>query len=352
MNLDIPTGADPRWQSVLSRDPDADGRFWYSVSTTMIYCRPSCPSRTARPENVRIHDSIDAARSTGARACRRCNPDGSSRSEQDAAIVEQACRAIEASETAPALADLAYRAELSPSHFHRLFKSIAGVTPKGYADAVRARRVRDGLAGDGSVTDAIYAAGFGSSGRFYETSTRKLGMTPTSFRSGGTDEILRFAVGACSLGAILVAMSDRGIASILLGEDPGALVRDLQDRFPNAELVGADAAFEAVVARVVAQVEAPGASLGLPLDVRGTAFQQRVWQALSRIPAGTTASYGEIARNIGAPNSTRAVAAACAANRLAVAIPCHRVVRTDGGLSGYRWGVERKRELLRREAAA
>lgn len=352
MDLTTASGGDPRWQRILVRDPSADGQFWYSVSTTMIYCRPSCPSRTARRENVCIHDDIDAARATGARACRRCNPDGSSRTEQDAAIVESACRAIEAAEGAPALATLAERAELSPSHFHRLFKSVAGVTPKAYAAAVRARRVRDSLDGGGSVTDAIYAAGFGSSGRFYDSSSRQLGMTPTQFRAGGIDEVLRFAVGACSLGAILVAMSGRGVASILLGDDPDALVRDLQDRFPRAELVGADAAFESVIAKVIAQVEVPGAGLGLPLDVRGTAFQQRVWQALTRIPAGSTASYAEIAETIGVPKAVRAVAAACAANRLAIAIPCHRVVRTDGRLSGYRWGVERKRELLRREAAA
>ncbi len=269
-----------------------------------------------------------------------------------ARLVARACRHIEAAESAPALAELAAQAGMSPSHFHRVFKAEAGLTPKAYASACRARRVRDALGTRAvSVTDAFYEAGFGSGGRFYENADRVLGMRPRAYRAGGAGTVIRFAVGLCSLGDILVAQSERGICAILLGDDPDALVRDLQDRFPKARLLGGDAGFEGLVAQVVGFVEAPALGLDLPLDVRGTAFQERVWQALREIPSGSTATYTEIAARIGTPRSVRAVAQACAANRIAVAIPCHRVVRRDGDLAGYRWGVERKRELQRREAA-
>jgi AraC family transcriptional regulator of adaptative response/methylated-DNA-[protein]-cysteine methyltransferase len=263
--------------------------------------------------------------------------------------VAEACRLIETAEKTPVLAALAKRAGLSPYHFHRVFKATTGVTPKAYAAAHRAKRVRDELTGSRTVTEAIYDAGFNSASRFYETSGQFLGMTPTDFRAGGADMEIRFAVGQCALGSVLVAQSAKGVCAILLGDDPDALVRDLQDRFPRATLLGGEAAFEQTVARVIAFVEAPARGLDLPLDVRGTAFQQRVWAALRQIPAGSTASYAEIASRIGAPNGSRAVAQACGANPLAVAIPCHRVVRTDGSLSGYRWGVQRKQDLLTRE---
>ena len=347
-----PTESDPRWARVVARDKSADGAFWYSVRTTGVYCRPSCPSRTANAANVTLHDSLAAARATGARPCRRCNPEGSSAEAENAALVERACRLIETAEAAPSLAELAEAAELSPGYFHRIFKAQTGLTPKAYAAAHRARRVRAELTRSTTVTEAIYDAGFNSNGRFYETARAVLGMTPTRYRAGGADEELRFAVGQSSLGAILVASSAKGVASILIGDDPDALVRDLQDRFPKARLVGGDADYEALVARVVGFVEQPTLGLDLPLDVRGTAFQQRVWQALRDIPAGATATYAEIAQAIGAPKSTRAVAGACAANAIAVAIPCHRVIRNDGALSGYRWGVERKRTLIEREAKA
>jgi AraC family transcriptional regulator of adaptative response/methylated-DNA-[protein]-cysteine methyltransferase len=232
-----------------------------------------------------------------------------------------------------------------------MFKAATGVTPKDYAAARRAAKVRQGLTSGSSVTEAIYDAGFNSSGRFYEKSTDMLGMTPSQYRDGGTNEEIKFAVGQTSLGAILVASSKKGVAAILLGDDPDKLVRALQDRFPRAHLVGGDQEYEALVARVVGFVEAPWTALDLPLDVRGTAFQHRVWRALQQIPVGATVSYAEIARRIGAPKSVRAVAGACAANNLAVAIPCHRVIRNDGSLSGYAWGVERKQLLLDREAA-
>ena len=262
----------------------------------------------------------------------------------------KACRIIEESEEEPSLEELAGAICRSPSYFHRVFKAVTGLTPKDYAAAHRANKVRQGLASANSVTEAIYDAGFNSSGRFYENSTDMLGMTPSRYRAGGTNEQIKFAVGQTSLGAILVASSKKGVAAILLGDDPDKLVRNLQDRFPKARFIGADRDYEALVARVVGFVETPTIGLELPLDVRGTAFQQRVWQALREVRVGETVSYAEIARRIGSPQAARAVAAACAANNLAVAIPCHRVVRNDGSLSGYAWGVERRRALLDREA--
>lgn len=341
---------DPRWKHVVGRDKTADGTFWYSVATTGVYCRPSCPARPANPKNVRLHDSIGAAEAAGFRACRRCNPGGMSIEAANAAIVTKACRCIDDSTEALSLAQLAESAQLSPQYFQRLFKKVTGLTPKAYATAGRSARVREGLAQAATVTEAFHAAGFGSTGRFYEASAGVLGMSPTHYRSGGAHEVLTFAVGQCSLGAILVASSAHGVAAILLGDDPDALVRDLEDRFAKAHLVGGDSDYEKLVARVVGMVESPGRGLDLPLDVRGTAFQQRVWMALREIPAGETASYATIADRIGSPRSVRAVAGACAANALAIAIPCHRVVRHDGTHSGYRWGVERKRELIARES--
>ncbi len=343
---------DPRWARIVARDKAADGRFWYAVSTTGIYCRPSCPSRACNPRNVTLHDTLESARRTGCRACRRCKPDGPSGEALNAEVVTKACRMIEGSEAAPSLTDLAKKLARSPGHLHRIFRAHTGLTPKAYADACRTNRVRAALAGAGSVTEAIYRAGFASSGRFYEASNAMLGMTPSNYRRGGAGETLCFAIGQTALGAILVASSSKGVAAILLGDDPDALARDLQDRFPNATLTGADPGYEAVVAKVVGLVAAPQSGLDLPLDVRGTAFQQRVWQALRAIPAGQTLSYSALAARIGAPGAVRAVAGACAANRLAVAIPCHRVVRSDGALSGYAWGVARKRSLLAREGAA
>ncbi len=342
---------DPRWARIVARDRSADGHLWYSVATTGVYCRPSCPSRVANPGNVQLHDSLEDARATGFRPCRRCKPDGPSIEAEHATLIATACRIIEESEEAPALEALAEAVGRSPSYFHRLFKASTGLTPKAYAAAHRARKVRDELAAGSSVTEAIYGAGFSSSSRFYEKATDMLGMAPSRYRAGGADEEIRFAVGQSSLGAILVASSQRGVAAILMGDDPEALVRDLQDRFPKARLVGADPGYEGLVARVVGLIETPGIGLDLPLDVRGTVFQQRVWQALREIPVGETLSYAEVARRIGSPSAVRAVAGACAANPLAVAIPCHRVIRNDGALSGYAWGVERKRALLGREAS-
>ena len=349
--MPLPVADDPRWVRVLARDKAADGHFWYSVSTTGVYCRPSCPSRTANPKNVQLHDSLASAKATGFRPCRRCNPDGPSVEAENTALVAKVCRMIETSEEEPSLEDLAGAVGLSPGYFHRVFKAATGLTPKSYAAEFRAKKVREGLVSCNSVTEAMYDAGFNSSGRFYEKSMGMLGMTPSQYRAGGANEEIRFAVGQSSLGAILVASSKKGVAAILLGDDAEELVHDLQDRFPKARLIGADHDYEAVVARVIGFVEAPEIGLDLPLDIRGTAFQQRVWQALQEIPVGATVSYAGLAQRIGAPKAVRAVAGACAANKLAVAIPCHRVIRNDGSVSGYAWGVERKRALLDREAS-
>lgn len=351
---------DPRWAAVRARDATADGTFYYAVKTTGVYCRPSCAARPALPENVAFFPDRPAAERAGYRACRRCKPEQPPAAERRAAVVAEMCRLLEtAGDPLPTLDELAAHVDLSPYHAHRLFKAVTGVTPKAYATERRGQRVRSALTTrsprtarhpGASVTEAIHDAGYGSSARFYEKSTALLGMTPTEYRAGGTELPIRFAIGECSLGSILVAATERGVCAITLGDDPEALAHDLEQRFPRAQLIGADATFERLVAQVVGLVERPGATAALPLDIRGTAFQQRVWQALSKIPAGETASYAQIAAAIGAPSATRAVAQACGANALAVAIPCHRVVRTDGALSGYRWGVERKRQLLEREA--
>lgn len=269
---------------------------------------------------------------------------------RSAQAIAEACRLIEASPEPPPLSELAAAVGLSPSHFHRQFKAVTGLTPKAYAMGHREQALRHSLTAPGStITQAIYDAGYNSNSRFYEKSTETLGMTASAYRSGGSGEAIDFAVAACSLGAILVASSARGVCAVLLGDDPDALTRDLQDRFPQARLRGDDPKFATRVALVVGFVEAPRIGLDLPLDIRGTAFQQRVWQALREIPPGQTASYADIAQRIGSPKAVRAVAQACAANHIAVAIPCHRVVRTDGSLSGYRWGVERKQALLMME---
>ncbi len=337
---------DPRWQAVLDRDPAA--AFVYGVTSTGIYCRPACPSRRPSSANARFFDDAAAAEAAGFRACLRCRPD---QADRPAALVAQACRAIEDADEVIVRDALAGAAGLSPFHFHRLFKARTGVTPKAYADACRARRASQALDGSASVTEALYEAGYGSSGRFYARSNDRLGMIPTRYRAGGAGETIRFALGQCSLGAILVAATPRGICAITLGDDPHVLLHDLQARFHKAELIGGDAEFERWVAQVIGFVEAPRLGLDLPLDIRGTAFQQRVWQALREIPPGETLSYTEVAQRLGLPKAVRAVAGACAANQIAVAIPCHRVRRMGGALAGYRWGLARKQALLARETA-
>lgn len=341
-----------RWRAVTRRDPRADGQFVYSVQTTGVYCRPSCGARLARRANVRFHPSAAAAERAGFRACKRCRPNGRPVSQERAELITRACRLIEQADAKFDLQSLAAATGLGPSRFQRLFKAVVGLTPKGYADGIRARRLRAELGKERSVTAAIYASGYSSSGRFHAESDRILGMKPTAFRKKGEGETIRFAIGHCSLGDILVATTEIGVCRIALGDDPDVLVSELEKEFAYADLVDGDEGFEELVARVIAYVETPAVGLDLPLDVRGTAFQLRVWRALAEIPRGTTTTYRDLARSIDQPAATRAVAHACAANPIAIAVPCHRVVRSDGSLAGYRWGVERKAALLERERKA
>lgn len=341
-----------RWSAVLNRDTAFDGHFYYAVETTGIYCRPSCPAKRPKRNHVRFYDTIEDAEAFGFRACKRCNPGRPSLAAAQSAKIAQACRMIETAETPPSLAVLAAAVGLSPHHFHRIFKAALGVTPKAYAAAQRINRVRQGLRRTVSVTQALFDAGFNSSGRFYATSPETLGMSPRTYRDGGIDTEIRYATGTCSLGAILVAATKTGICAIFLGDGPEDLRAELRRQFPLADLLEGDPAFAHLTAKVIACVEDPAGPFDLPLDIKGTAFQLRVWEALKRIQPGTTASYAEIAEAIGEPKAVRAVANACAANKIAVAIPCHRVVRSDGSLSGYRWGGVRKRALLGKEKSA
>lgn len=343
------TRADPRWSRLVARDASANDAFVYAVETTGVYCRPACPARLAKPEHVRFFLSAAAAARAGYRPCKRCTPDAPPRAATQAQIVAEACRILTEAEETPSLGDLARRFGYSPSHFQRMFKSITGMTPRAYAAADRAARMRQMLETTRTVTEALYEAGYGSSGRFHAHADAALGMTPRRYRSGGAGAEIRFATGASSLGAVLVARTERGICAIALGDDAEALTQNFRRRFPAAASVTGDPVFAALVAQVIALVEAPGSADDLPLDMRGTVFQHRVWDALRRIPPGETLTYTELAARIGAPTAIRAVARACATNDLAVAIPCHRVVRRDGDLAGYRWGLARKQALLDRE---
>jgi AraC family transcriptional regulator of adaptative response/methylated-DNA-[protein]-cysteine methyltransferase len=351
----IPVTRDPeqeRWEAVRARTAGADGRFVYAVRTTGIYCRPTCPSRRPRRENVRFFDTPAAAETAGFRACRRCAPANGQGPVPAEERIRRACRLIESADERPDLKAIAAAAGLSPFHFHRLFARLVGVTPREYAAARRASRLRESLRRGGSVTEAIYEAGFGSASRVYETAADALGMTPGAYRAGAPGLRVAYAITRCSLGALLVAATARGVCAIELGDDAGGLRRRLAQRFPKAQVVEDRHAVGRCVAAVTRFLDAPRGNLDLPLDVRGTAFQRQVWRALRRLRAGTTVTYAELAKRIGRPSAVRAVARACASNTIALAIPCHRVVRGDGALSGYRWGVERKRALLRRERAA
>ncbi|ODS00034.1 6-O-methylguanine DNA methyltransferase [Methyloceanibacter methanicus] len=338
---------DRAWRAVMARDSRFDGRVYYAVRTTGIYCRPSCPARKPDREHVSFHASPEAAERAGFRPCKRCAPSGVVPAWAER--IERACRLMGSADAPVTLADLARAVGSSPHHFHRQFKASLGITPKAYAEALRDQRVRAALSRGATVTEALYEAGFSSSGRFYSGASGALGMAPRTFRDGGTAEQLTYAVAPCSLGYVLIAASTKGVCAILLGDQPDELTTALQTLFPHAVFHEGDGRFGATAAAVVSLVDMPAKQSALPLDIRGTAFQRRVWEALRKIPPGKTATYGEIAATIGAPKAVRAVAGACAANKLAVAIPCHRVVRRDGTLSGYRWGPGRKRTLLDRE---
>lgn len=342
---------DERWNAVVGRDCRADGVFLYAVKTTGIYCRPVCSSRPPKRSNVVYFETCDQAKRRGFRACKKCKPDTSSTNQAPKAVVE-ACNLMDDTEESLSLDELAAAVGLSPSYFHRLFKKTVGVTPKAYATARRAEQFREGLHRKQTVTEAMYEAGYGASSRCYEKVGQNLGMTPTQYKSGGVGQTIKFALLECYLGWVAVAATERGICMIEFGDDPDGLRREVAARFPKAELREDDPTFLEWVRQVVAYVETPSHGLDLPLDIQGTAFQRKVWETLRDVPVGTTATYAEIAQRIGKPTAVRAVAGACAANRLAVAIPCHRVVRGDGDVSGYRWGAKRKRELLEREAGA
>ena len=339
-----------RWQAVLNRDPDADGQFIFAVLTTGIYCRPSCRSRHALRQNVRFFADAQAAQAAGFRACKRCQPDSLDPQQQRADKVAQACRLLEQEQTLT-LDELAKAVAVSPFHFHRLFKSVTGMTPKAWQQAWRARKLRESLKESETVTDAVMAAGFPASSSFYRHADDTLGMTASQYRRGGGEQPVRYTIESCMLGRCLVATSTRGICAVLPGDDDQTVIAELEHIFPNARREEADETFRQQVAEVIALLDGRRQSVGLPLDIRGTAFQQLVWQALRAIPLGETRSYQQVAEAIGKPKAVRAVAGACAANKLALIVPCHRVVRQSGALSGYRWGAERKAELLRREAA-
>jgi AraC family transcriptional regulator, regulatory protein of adaptative response / methylated-DNA-[protein]-cysteine methyltransferase len=340
---------DRRWAAVVARDKAADASFVTAVRTTGIYCRPSCTARRPLRENVSFYETNAEAEAAGYRPCKRCKPNAPAGEGEHIVKITEACRQIETAETAPKLSELAAHAGLSPHHFHRIFKAATGVTPKGYAVAHRQKRVREALQGDKSVTEAIYEAGFNSSGRFYAGATQSLGMKPGEFRAGGDNIEIRHATAPSSLGQTLVAATDKGVCAIFFGDDLEVLEQELRNRFPRAKLIAGDREFGKLVAKVVAFVEAPRKGIDLPLDVRGTAFQHQVWAALRDIPPGQTATYSDIARRIGKPAAVRAVGTACGANPVAVVIPCHRVLGSDGKLTGYRWGTARKRALLDRE---
>jgi AraC family transcriptional regulator, regulatory protein of adaptative response / methylated-DNA-[protein]-cysteine methyltransferase len=339
-----------RWNAIVNRTASADGTFLYAVKTTGIYCRPSCASRQPKPDNVHFFRDCDAAETAGFRACKRCQPRSASPQQQQATMIATVCEQIITADHPPSLDQMAAIAGLSPSHFHRLFKAIVGITPKQYATTHRAKLVRQHLQQKDTVTEAIYDAGFATSSNFYGQSAAMLGMTPSTYQRGAIDVAIRYTVHPCWLGFVLVAATAKGICAIAFGDDTETLIQQLRADFPKANFCGADRQFEDWVAQVLKLIAAPQTAIDLPLDIQGTAFQQQVWQALRTIKPSTTVSYAEVAQRIGQPKAVRAVANACGKNQIAVAIPCHRVIGSDGSLRGYRWGHDRKQKLLTQES--
>ncbi|HCA7078352.1 TPA: bifunctional DNA-binding transcriptional regulator/O6-methylguanine-DNA methyltransferase Ada [Citrobacter sedlakii] len=350
MKPNLSNNPDECWQAVLARSAAADGQFVFAVQTTGIFCRPSCSAKHALRKNVRFFPDAQAALSAGFRPCKRCQPDKAHPRQHRLDNITRACQLLE-QDNPIALAALAQQVAMSPYHFHRLFKAATGMTPKAWQQAWRARRLRDALGKGESVTQAILDAGFPDSSSYYRHADTALGMTATQFRRGGERLTVRYTLADCALGRCLVAESERGICAILLGDDDAGLIAELRALFPSARGEPADEAFHQRVRQVIASIDGRDVPLSLPLDIQGTAFQQQVWQALRAIPCGETVSYQQLAAALGKPKAVRAVASACGANKLAIVIPCHRVVRGDGALSGYRWGVARKAQLLRRESS-
>ncbi|HEY5623300.1 MAG TPA: bifunctional DNA-binding transcriptional regulator/O6-methylguanine-DNA methyltransferase Ada [Gammaproteobacteria bacterium] len=349
MSTSIPMNNEQRWAAVRARNHALDGVFVYAVKTTGVFCRPSCPSRQSKRDNTEFFRSPGDAEAAGYRACKRCHPKQQSPVDHSTRTIIEACVRLESAEVAPTVGQLAADLGLSASHLRREFKRLTGVTPREYAAGKRVSRLQYELTDGKTVADAIYEAGFGSSSRVYESADRTLGMTPAEFRDGGPDIAISFAIANSELGLLLVAATDKGVCCIELGNSERQLVTSLSRRFPAARLERDADALDDAVRAVSVLLTTPAAGLSLPLDIRGTAFQRRVWRALQHIPPGSTSTYSEVAAAIGSPKAHRAVARACAENVIAIAIPCHRVVRTDGGLGGYRWGLERKRRLLARE---
>lgn len=342
------TSESARVRALQGRDAMAEGHFIIAVKTTRIYCRPGCPARTPKRENVAFFDDSARARAAGFRACLRCKPDEPAQGARIAAMVTKACRRLERDETVPSVSTLARDAGFSDGRFHRLFKMATGLSPKQYALAKRVEGFRERLKAGQSVTAALYDSGFNSPSRAYEAG-RRLGAKPSDVKAGGALLELKTGVARCPLGFVAVAMSERGLCALAFGDTAKAARESVQSRFPKAKLTDAADDLQPVLSRVVGLIDEPSGMFDLPLDIRGTAFQERVWQALRKIPAGRTRSYGEVARSIGQPGASRAVAQACGANRIAVVIPCHRVVAGDGRLGGYHFGVKRKSALLAKE---
>lgn len=341
---------DSRWPAVVARDPSADGRFYFAGATTGVFCRPSCGARPPRPENVRFFTTPAAAQAASFRSCKRCKPlDASLQATRDG-VIACACCIIETREKTPPLTALAAELGLSAAHFHRQFKAATGLTPRAYAAAHREGKLRSGLAKDTTVTAAVYEAGYTTASRFYKKSDAILGMTPRRYKAGAPGSDIAFATGRCSLSYVLAAQSEKGICAILLGDDPKAMERELKSRFPKANLTPAGKIFAGTLAKVTALIDDPARGLNLPFDVRGTAFQKRVWQVLAEIPPGKTTTYSALAKRVGKPKAVRAVGSACGANPLDVIVSCHRALRSDGDLGGYYWGLKRKQAMLKKQA--